>query len=217
MEQPIQPNRSELVVLEDQLRECFGRVVYSHKAHEKTADIYLARLSRIKLFQILLSALTTGGLIVAVIGPPDKIRAAAIISAVLSTLLLAVNTYTKDVDLGQTAERHKETAARLWAIRESYFSLLTDIKSGLLSTEAVRSSRDGLQKALEEVYKSAPRTLDAAYAKAGIALQKKEELTFSEAEIDRFLPSALRRASTSQTRSGDQGGAKEIPSGPPSE
>ena len=38
--------------LEDQVRECFGRVVYSHKAHEKTADILHSRLARIKLAQI---------------------------------------------------------------------------------------------------------------------------------------------------------------------
>jgi hypothetical protein len=36
-------------ILEGQLRECFGRVVYSHKAHEKCADILLSRLDRIKL------------------------------------------------------------------------------------------------------------------------------------------------------------------------
>ena len=30
-----------LQVLEGQMRECFGRVVYSHKTHEKCADILL--------------------------------------------------------------------------------------------------------------------------------------------------------------------------------
>ena len=50
-------------ILEGQLRECFGRVVYAHKTHEKAADILLTRLSRIKFSQIVLSALTTGGFI----------------------------------------------------------------------------------------------------------------------------------------------------------
>jgi len=40
--------------LEGQLRECYGRVVYSHKTHEKCADILLERLSAIKLWQIIL-------------------------------------------------------------------------------------------------------------------------------------------------------------------
>ena len=64
-------------VLESQLRECFGRVAYSHKTHEKCADIALRRLSLIKVFQIVLSAVTTGGLLAVLFGPIDKTRAAA--------------------------------------------------------------------------------------------------------------------------------------------
>lgn len=181
--------------LEDQVRECFGRVVYSHKAHEKTADILHKRLARIKLAQIGLSAMVTGGLIAVLLGPADQSKLAAALSAVLSTILLALNTYTKDVDLGQTAERHKETAAHLWSIRESYLSVLADIRAGSASLGEVQQRRDALQTRLEAVYAAAPRTLDAAYEKAGVALKQKEELTFSEAEIDKFLPAAMRRSS----------------------
>ena len=39
------------IILDAQLRESFGRVVYSHKAHEKEADILLAKLAKIKLGQ----------------------------------------------------------------------------------------------------------------------------------------------------------------------
>ncbi|HFN4795688.1 TPA: hypothetical protein ACHF5Y_005766, partial [Pseudomonas aeruginosa] len=52
-------------ILEGQLRECYGRVVYSHKTHEKCADILFERHKQIKLCQIILSALVTGGLIAA--------------------------------------------------------------------------------------------------------------------------------------------------------
>ena len=55
-------------ILEGQLRECFGRVVYSHKTHEKYVDILLSRLSTIKLWQIILSAIATGGFIAPVFG-----------------------------------------------------------------------------------------------------------------------------------------------------
>ena len=37
--------------------------MYSHKAHEKCADILLCRLTRIKIWQIVLSAITTAGFI----------------------------------------------------------------------------------------------------------------------------------------------------------
>lgn len=186
--------RRDIVALEAQVRECFGRVVYSHKSHEKAADQCLARLKRIKLTQILLSAITTGGLIIAVFGEPSTSRVAAIVSAFLSTALLALNTYTKDVDPGTTAERHKETAAKLWSIRESYLSLITDLHSGSLPAVDVRSRRDALQDALAAAYLAAPRTTPGSYSEASTALKTREELTFSDAEIDKFLPAPLRLA-----------------------
>ena len=190
MEQLTPADSAGLVVLESQIRECFGRTVYSHKAHEKTADIYLRRLSKTKFYQIALSAITTGGLIATLL---DQGSWAAAISAIVSTVLLALNTYTKDLDLGQTAEKHKETAAKLWAVRESYLSILTDIRAMALSAENIRDRRDKLQIRLERIYSTAPRTLPEAYKEAGIALKEREELTFNDAEIDKFLPAALRR------------------------
>jgi hypothetical protein len=169
--------------------------VYSHKAHEKASDHCLKRLRTVKLWQILLSAVTTGGLIVAVFGDTATSRVAAIVSAFLSTALLALNTYTKDVDPGTTAERHKETASKLWLIRESYLSLITDIRAHGVPAEAVRRRRDALQEALGEVYAAAPRTTVSSYADASSALKDREELTFSVEEIDKFLPAPLRLAS----------------------
>lgn len=56
-----QPDRSEFSPLEDQIRECFGRVVYTRKTHEKMADRCSATLQRYKLCQIGVSVLTTSG------------------------------------------------------------------------------------------------------------------------------------------------------------
>ena len=72
-------------VLEGQLRECYGRVVYSHKTHEKCADILLTKFSRIKLWQIILSAVTTAGFIAAIVGVG---RLGALIGILVSTTLL---------------------------------------------------------------------------------------------------------------------------------
>ena len=83
-------------VLEGQLREAYGRVVYSHKTHEKCADILLSRLARIKLSQIILSAITTGGFVAVVFGA-GKVGAAA--GVLVSTALLVLNAYTKNYDL----------------------------------------------------------------------------------------------------------------------
>lgn len=177
-------------VLEGQIRECFGRVVYSHKTHEKCADILLGRLSTIKLWQIILSAVTTGGFFSIVFGA-DKYG--AIIGIVVSTSLLMLNSYTKNYDLGELAQKHKQAANDLWRIREKYLSLITDLSVGNKSIEVIQKERDNLVEELHSIYCGAPSTTFKAYRKAQDALKKYEDMTFSEEEIDAFLPKELKR------------------------
>lgn len=181
--------------LEAQMRECFGRVVYSTKTHEKCADLCMGRLQWVKIAQIVLSAITTGGLITALLGDPKVAQIATVVSTLFSTVLLVLTAYMKDVDPGQQAEKHKKTASELWDIRESYLSMLTDLHDGNLDIAATREKRDELQTRLASIYSTAPRTNAKAYGIASDGLKSQEELTFSDEEIDKFLPATLRRAS----------------------
>lgn len=177
-------------ILEGQLRECYGRVVYSHKTHEKCSDILLSRLSSIKFWQIILSALTTGGFLATFFGAGEVGTGVGI---VVSTLLLILNAYTKDYDLGELAQKHKQAANEIWLIREKYLSLLTDLAMGEKPIEQLQSERDSLLESLHSVYSGSPSTTFEAYKKAQDALKNKEDLTFSEEEIDAFLPKELKR------------------------
>jgi len=181
-----------VAVLESQIRECFGRVVYSHKTHEKCADLLLTRHNRIKLLQIALSVITTGSLLVTLLGQG---KASTIVAAIASAGLLALNSYTKDYDLGQMSQKHKVTASSLWNIRESYFSLLTDLKANCISYKDAIIRRDTLQQELLTIYEAAPRTAPKAYGMAQKALKINEDLTFSDDEIDHFLPKPLKKDS----------------------
>ena len=178
-------------VLTSQLRDCFGRVVYSHKTHEKCADILLSRLSRIKVWQIILSALTTGGFIAAVFGAG---QVGAVVGILVSTTLLVLNAYTKNYDLGELAQKHRQAGVDLWIIREKYFSLITDIRMGQKTIATLETERDALLEELHSVYSGAPSTTYQAYKKAQKALQRLEEMTFSDEEIDAFLPKELKKA-----------------------
>jgi SMODS and SLOG-associating 2TM effector domain family 4 len=177
-------------ILEGQLRECFGRVVYTHKTHEKAADILLRRLSGVKLWQIILSALTTGGFIAAIFGAGNV---GAIIGVIVSTALLVLNAYTKDYDLGELSQKHRQAGADLWIIREKYLSLITDLRMGERPIEELQKGRDKLLEDLHAVYSGAPSTTYQAYKKAQEALKHLEDMTFSDAEIDAFLPKALKK------------------------
>lgn len=176
-------------VLEGQLRECFGRVVYSHKTHEKCADILFSRLSKIKLWQIILSAVTTGGFIAAVFGAG---QIGAVIGIIVATTLLVLNAYTKDYDLGELAQKHRQAGVDLWIVREKYLSLITDLRMGEKPIETLQTERDELLEELHSFYSGAPSTTYKAYRKAQEALKKFEDMTFSDEEINAFLPKELK-------------------------
>jgi hypothetical protein len=178
-----------LSAFEGQIRECYGRAVYSHKTHEKCADILLTRLARIKLLQIVLSAITTGSFLTTILGSGKE---AAVIGVVFSTALLVLNAYTKNYDLGELAQKHKQAANDIWLIREQYLSLLTDLDESSTGNEEVRAERERLVVALHAVYAGSPSTTHAAYRRAQESLKHNEEMTFSDEEIDAFLPKQLR-------------------------
>lgn len=178
-------------ILEGQLRECYGRVVYSHKTHEKCADILLGRLSTIKVWQIVLSALTTAGFFSTFLGSGNV---GAGIGVVISTILLVLNAYTKNYDLGELAQKHKQAANDIWLLREKYLSLLTDLAIGTKPLDVLQEDRDGLLTELHSVYAGSPSTTYQAYKKAQEALKRNEDMTFSDEEIDAFLPKELKRS-----------------------
>lgn len=187
---------NEEKVLEGQLRECYGRVIYTHKTHEKCADILLLRHSLIKWGQIILSAIIAGGVITMFFDferLAEYKKISEFITAIISTLLLVLNSYTKDYDLGSIAQKHRQAAAEIWLVREKYLSLLTALHMNLLSVDEICLQRDKLLDDLHRVYSGAPSTNSKAYKEAQNALKNMEEMTFSDEEIDKFLPKELRR------------------------
>jgi len=106
-----------------------------------------------------------------------------------------LNAYTKNYDLGELAQKHKQAATSLWLVREKYLSLLTDLIMGRKPIESLQIERDELLSCLHSVYDGAPSTTYKAYQCAQRALKQSEDMTLSDAEIDVFLPPDLRRSS----------------------
>lgn len=176
--------------LESQIREAYGRLVYTFTSHNKIIDRLMSKNNTIKVWQIVLSALTTGSF-VAIISSYELI--ASIFGAIVSITLLILNAYTKNFDLVETAQSHQKAADALWKIREEYVSLLTDFD--LLEVSEIMKRRDDLQDRTAEIYAQSPRTDAKSYKEAQKALKTEEEQTFSEKEIDVMLPNSIRRES----------------------
>lgn len=192
----INDSSESIQILEGQLRECFGRVVYTHKTHEKCADILLKRLSQIKLWQIGLSVVTTGGFISTFFGAEII---GSIIGSSVSAIFLGLTLYTKDYNLAELAQKHRQAASDIWLIREKYQSLITDLVVGGKPLETIQQERDILMEDLHTVYSGAPSTTYKAYKKAQQALKNSEDMTFSDREIDAFLPNELKRSKQNDT------------------
>jgi hypothetical protein len=182
--------RESETLLESQIREIYGRVVYTHKTHEKCADVLKERSDLFKTSEIILSAVTTTTVLVVLFGEG---KVYSLIAALCSTALLGITLYSKDFNLLAIAEKHKLSALNILDIREKLLSLLVDIRIGNKTIEQLQAVRDDLNEQLINTYRGSPKTINKAYFLASKALKENEEFTFSDAEIDKFLPESLRR------------------------
>ena len=173
-------------------REAFGRVAYSHKTHEKQADICLTKHRWQQGVLVALTAISSGTFLVAVSSQFASTMVTSLITSTVAVLVTWVTLGARTFRFHEEAEAHRDIASRLWDVRESYVSLIADLMSGEITDADARARRDELQEITREVYSSAPRTSPKAYGRAQEGLQNNEELTFSSRELDLLLPEALR-------------------------
>lgn len=183
-------------LLNSQIRNYYGNVFWTHKIHEKDADTFRAWNNILKIAQIVLSAFSTTGLVYIMLGVDKSttvadnylcIRAAAIISALLSALLVIVNSLSKGYDLGELSASHGATAVKLLDIREEYLSLLYDIKGRNVSVEIIQKRRDKLKENTLAIYANAHRTTSYGYKEAAKAIENGEPF-FTKDSLNKILP-----------------------------
>src|SRR5260370_30656480 len=127
---------------------------------------------------MVLSSIITAWFIGAVFGAGTM---GGVLGIIVSTALLEINSYTKNYDKGELAQKHKQAASDLWIIREKYMSLLVDLAMREKPLEALQKQRDQLVEQLHTVYSRVPSTTFQAYKKAQVALHKNADMTFTEA------------------------------------
>lgn len=187
-------------LLDSQIRNSYGNVFWTHKIHEKDADIYRCWNNWIKIAQIVLSAISTTGIIFILFGVSqnmplrdgqyDCVRWAALISSGISALLVIANSLAKGYDLGELSASHGATALKLLDLREEYLSLLYDIKAKSINVEEIQERRDELKERTLSVYANAPRTTSRGYGKASKAIENREPF-FSKESLNKILPQNL--------------------------
>lgn len=174
--------------IKNQIKESYGKVVYSHTCHIKCAKRIKRKSDIIKLIIVILSAISTCGLIGVIIDWNPKI--VAIISVIFTTIDLVLSTYSKAAKLDDDVIAHKDSANKLWLLREKYISLLTDFD--YLSNAEIRKYRDKYTLELSYIYDNELFTDNKSYKEAQKALKCEDEQFFSCEELNKILPEHLR-------------------------
>ena len=175
-----------------QVREAFGRIVYSDKTRQKQADICFTKHRWQQGLLIALTAISSGTFLASVVGLLGSEAVTSLTTSSIALLVSWTSLGAKTFKYEEEANAHRDVAAQLWDIRESYISLVADLMSGAISDADARTRRDELQKAAGDIYASAPRTGSGAFKRAQEGLKDNEEMTFTAREIDLLLPERLR-------------------------
>ncbi len=180
----------EFNVLEDAVRYMYAQIVWTHKVQEKQADIFAKNQGAIETANIVFSSLTACGITTVLINKQIYFTITSLLlSAATIFLALALKTYR----FNENAKSHKETANRLLAIRNETTVLLTSIRLKNKSAIELENKYASLIYKANSIYKEAPSTTDKAVQLARIALHTKGDNSFSEDEINSYLPEALHK------------------------
>ena len=177
-------------MLEDVVRDSYASVVWSHKIQEKQADIYAEKFKKMETVNIGAASLTSVGIVALIFTDPLWLK---LVSALISFATVYITAYFKSFDLQKFITSHKAAANKLIAVRDQYKVLLTEIQLKVDSVENLLARYKELVKKTDAIYLEAPTTTDEAVGKASKALKIKKDNTFTDAEIDSFLPLSLRR------------------------
>lgn len=180
--------------------ETFGRIVYSHKTHEKAADRLNRRIKNVKLLQVILLSLTSAGVFSSftdILDPviknhPNFNLFFNLALLVVSLVATGFSVYDLSSSLKDDLEKHKTASIQLLNMREQFQMLITDFKDNILNEVELVERRNFLMEKLIEIYKNSPSTTSTDYKKASEALKNKEEFTFNEGEVEKFLPVKMR-------------------------
>lgn len=109
--------------LRQQLNDSAGSIFYTYSANWNIVNRLKKRYTIIKVIQIILTALSTGGFLASIIA---RIPLLNWIGCITSAIALALNLYMLNFNLPDNIKNHTDAANELWDVREAYKSLLVD-------------------------------------------------------------------------------------------
>lgn len=175
------------------IRQQFAQCVFNHKMHEKACDRIEKIQWRIKWLNIVVLIFVIVFLVLQVKYSDVFIFGSISIGiTVFEILYLFIQ---KEFSIEQKAQEHKKIALQYLWLRDKYKNFIVDISNNIDKNKII-SKRDLLQEQYNIITSLSPQTNYIDYKNAQINLLWKtntdEEFTWSNKEINRFLPKELK-------------------------
>lgn len=177
------------------VRQSFANTVFTHKVQEIAAENAGNWAFNIKIINIIIVGLALIMLLLQVGCPSNPIF------SYLGSGLAAGEIIFLIVQLAFNFEQisisHKNSALKYMQLRDKYRSLIVDIINEQIQKETITSRRDSLQAEYQVISDLAPQTGEKEYTEAQKRLHTAgasggEHYTWSDSEIDQYLPEELR-------------------------
>ena len=174
--------------LHSDLKDFIVNVGWTHKIHIVQSDRLFFWSNILKVVQIVLSALTSSGLVAIVLGKGTFGFNLAI--AIVSFITLAVNGFDKVLDLGKVAIKEKNDANNFWILRERAKSLLSDVHFQTVKIENIKSKYDDLIELRIKYNDSLLNVPKSVVKKASKLIKERKDNDYTE-DYKYFIPEEL--------------------------
>ena len=175
------------------VRQNFANAVFNHKKQEIASEIQGKFVFWIKISNIILVSLVLISIILQLSFPKSTLFSSVGLGFSIAEIIFLIIQLTFNFEHKEIL--HKNSALKFMVLRDNYALLITDIINGL-SSEAIMQRRNDLKNQYQIVCDLAPQTGNKEYKKAqkrlGTNCAENEEYTWSDEEIDKFLPEELR-------------------------
>jgi len=176
----------------------FAQCVFMNSIHYKSYDRIEAIQKRNRRIVMAIALGTLLVIILQIVGyefsNTSLLTVLSFCGLILTGAALAFELFNKE-DLSELKFQHRNSAEDYKVLRDQFMCLIEKIMSSSVPKKKLRKSMKGLINSYGQIGKYSPTTTSNDYSNAqaalGLKTKKDEEFTWSDKEIDKFLPKEL--------------------------
>jgi hypothetical protein len=199
-------NQADLDLVHATARETYGRAVWTHKVHEVERERFTKKSGWLSFANIIVAAATTA---FAVASPFMEHSRGIFLTALFAAINVCLVVAQASLNYPEKESQQRTAAKELLCLRDELQLLIMNCLMSNADPAVLRKSLECITRELGRAYKFMPNTSQGANSETGKRLHA-GEMTFSDEEIDSFLPVRL-RSKANPTKLNPTGSGGELP------